>query len=134
LGADEMLSLYRRGMPGGGEVVREDRLAGGVVDEGDYRLTDKGHQQLATLGPMLPPRLSAVRCCIDSTEQRHHIAGALGRVVLDAFDIAGWIVPARTHRAVRVTSRGIAGVHDHLGIAWPPASTISTPSGGSDSR
>jgi hypothetical protein len=35
--------------------VRGDRLAGGVVDEGAYRLTDKGHQQLATLDAMLPP-------------------------------------------------------------------------------
>lgn len=114
--------------------VRGHRLAGGVVDEGDYRLTAKGHQQLGTLGAMLPPRLSAVRCCIDWTEQRHHIAGPLGSAVLDAFDTAGWIIPARTHRALRVTSRGVASLHDHFGIAWPPAPTLSTTSGGCDGR
>ena len=109
--------------------VRGDRLAGGVVDEGDYRLTAKGHQELVTLGAMLPPGLGAVRCCIDWTEQRHHIAGALGRAVLEAFDTAGWIMPAATHRALRVTARGVAGLQEHFGIDWPPAATSRTAAG-----
>lgn len=80
--------------------VRGARLAG-VADELDYRLTAIGHQELSTLGAVLPPRLGAVRCCIDWTEQLHHIAGPLGTAVLNAFDTAGWITPAPTHRARR---------------------------------
>ena len=75
--------------------VRGDRLCGGVSDEVDYRLTDTGRARLAELGAVLPARLGAVRCCIDWTEQRHHIAGPLGAAVAAAFDTAGWIAPPR---------------------------------------
>jgi DNA-binding transcriptional ArsR family regulator len=100
--------------------LRGDRLAGGVTDEMDYRLSEYGRQRLAALGAVLPPKLGAVRCCIDWTEQRHHIAGPLGTAVLRAFDAAGWIAPAKTHRAVRVTERGVVGLREHLGVAWRP--------------
>jgi DNA-binding transcriptional ArsR family regulator len=106
--------------------VRGDRLSGGVIDEVDYRLTETGREQLAALGAVLPPRLGAVRCCIDWTEQRHHIAGPLGAAVLDALDTAGWIAPAPTHRALRVTDRGAAGLGEHLGITWPPPTPTGT--------
>lgn len=109
--------------------VHGDRLAGGVSDEVDYRLTAKGRRDLATLGAVLPPGLGAVRCCIDWTEQRHHIAGPLGTAVLDAFDTAGWITPAPTHRALRITERGVAGLHEYLGIAWPPPAAIRSTAG-----
>ena len=67
--------------------VRGDRISGEVTDEVDYRLTTERHQELATLGAVLPARLGAVRCCIDWTEQRHHIAGPLGAAVLEARSI-----------------------------------------------
>jgi DNA-binding transcriptional ArsR family regulator len=100
--------------------VRGDRLAGGVTEEVDYRLTAKGRRQLTAIGVALPYRLGAVRCCIDWTEQRHHIAGPLGTAVLDAFDTAGWVTPAGGHRALKITDRGVSGLLEHFGIDWPP--------------
>jgi hypothetical protein len=91
-----------------------------VIDEVDYRLTETGRDQLAAMGALVHPRLGAVRCCIDWTEQRHHIAGPLGRAVADAFDTAGWTTPAATHRGLRVTGSGVAALREHLGISWPP--------------
>ena len=99
--------------------VRGDRLCGGVTDELDYRLTDTGRAELAAFGAVPPPRLETVRCCIDWTEQRHHVAGPLGAAVADAFATAGWVTPASGHRALRVTEVGAAGLREHLGISWP---------------
>ncbi|MGH3570946.1 MAG: ArsR/SmtB family transcription factor [Pseudonocardiaceae bacterium] len=106
--------------------VRGDRIAGGVSDEADYSITTQGHRELSAMGVVLPPALGAVRCCIDWTEQRHHIAGPLGTAVLTGFESAGWVTPAPTHRALRVSERGISGLRDHFGIAWPPAATTRT--------
>lgn len=104
--------------------VTGDRLCGGVRDEVDYRVTEAGRAALAALGVVMPAKLGAVRCCIDWTEQRHHIAGPLGAAVLNAFDTAGWINPAPTHRALRVTEKGAVGLREHLGITWPPSSPL----------
>jgi DNA-binding transcriptional ArsR family regulator len=109
-----------------------DRLCGGVRDEVDYRVTAAGREPLAALGVVLPARLGAVRCCIDWTEQRHHIAGPLGAAALSALDTAGWVAPAPSHRAPRVTETGAAGPREHLSIAWPPSTPLNL--GDSDDR
>jgi DNA-binding transcriptional ArsR family regulator len=106
--------------------VSDDRLSGRVRDDVDYRVTEAGRDALAALGVVLPPKLGAVRCCIDWTEQRHHIAGPLGAAVLHAFDSAGWISPAPTNRALRVTEKGAAGLREHLSITWPPPNLTRT--------
>jgi DNA-binding transcriptional ArsR family regulator len=106
--------------------VSGDRLSGGVHDEVDYRLTVMGCRDLTRQGAVLPARLEAVRCCIDWTEQRHHIAGPLGTAVLDAFTTAGWITPAPAYRALRVTDHGVVGLREQLGVSWPPLAATRT--------
>ncbi|WP_353364504.1 winged helix-turn-helix domain-containing protein [Mycobacterium sp.] len=41
--------------------------------------------------------------CMDWTEQRHHLAGGLGRAIVDRFVAAGWVKCAPRGRAVTVT-------------------------------
>nr|BFE77662.1 hypothetical protein GCM10020093_002630 [Planobispora longispora] len=64
-------------------------------------------------GGHAPP---AVRSCLDWTERRSHLAGAVGAAMCrHAFD-AGWIARIGTTRAVTVTATGRHAFQDHLGL------------------
>jgi DNA-binding transcriptional ArsR family regulator len=93
-----------------------DRPAGGVIDPVAYTLTDEGSRALSDLGGE-PPRNRAVRCCVDWTEQRHHLAGPVGRELLSAFGRHGWVRPSRQHRALVLSDEGHAQLTARLGIS-----------------
>jgi hypothetical protein len=93
-----------------------DRPAGGVLDPVAYTLTDDGARALGDLGGE-PPRNRAVRCCVDWTEQRHHVAGPVGRELLRTFEWHGWVQPSRQHRALIITDEGRAQLTARLGIS-----------------
>ncbi len=99
--------------------LRGDRLAGGLLDQVTYQLTEPGRHVLRQLG-VVPPLDDTVRCCVDWTEQRHHIAGPLGRALLDGLTATGWIRPASRSRALITTDDGKRGLREHLGLSWPP--------------
>jgi uncharacterized protein YhfF len=103
-----------------GLAARGRRLAGGVLDADPYRLTTEGAAGLGALGVRLPARLGEVRCCVDWTEQRHHLAGPLGAALLDAFVALGWVGRSPTARALTVSAAGAAGFARSLGVGWPP--------------
>jgi DNA-binding transcriptional ArsR family regulator len=98
-----------------------DRLSGRGHDV-EYRLTTKGMRTLGDLGVELPRtgRRSQVGYCVDWSEQRHHLSGAVGAAVLDrAFDL-GWIVRRPTGRAVWLTEEGGSGLEAVFGLAVDP--------------
>ena len=86
----------------------------------DYTLTDTGQRFLADLDVQLPPDRPAVRYCIDWSEQRHHLAGALGKGLLDRLLELGWIERHQSDRAVTITMAGRAGLTDALGLNLQP--------------
>jgi DNA-binding transcriptional ArsR family regulator len=84
-----------------------------------YQLTDTGHRFLRDLGIELSSRRRPlVSYCVDWTEQRHHIGGALGRAILDRFVDAGWVKRQQRGRAVTVTDDGRTALADWFGIDW----------------
>jgi hypothetical protein len=57
-----------------------------------------------------------LRFCVDWSEQRHHLAGALGAAVCERARSAGWVAPRPGGRAVQVTDAGRRAWHDTLGL------------------
>jgi hypothetical protein len=119
-----MTAMIERGMLDGGDGTfdparaNEDRLSAPGWDV-DYRLTDRGVEELGAFGidlDELPRRRRLIRYCIDWSEQRHHLAGALGAAVADrTFDL-GWATRAKTGRAVLLTDEGFDGLAETFGV------------------
>jgi hypothetical protein len=81
-------------------------------------LTASGREALLDLGVEVPAG-NRVRCCIDWTEQRHHLSGAHGRALLSRFIDLGWLRRAEAGRAVSLTDAGVAGFRHEFGISTP---------------
>lgn len=119
LGVEMMTGLIAAGAISGGdgahhpESAPTDRLSAPGHDV-DYRLTDRGEDVMAELGVDVPAlrcgRRPLIRYCIDWTEQRHHLAGALGAAVTAGMLERGWLRRTPVPRAVRLTDRGERGL------------------------
>jgi DNA-binding transcriptional ArsR family regulator len=98
--------------------VTAQRPAGDVGDPIGYTVTEHGATTLAELGVYAQPG-DLVRCCLDWTEQRDHIAGPLGRGLLSRLLDLGWLTLDPATRAVRLTHAGRIHLPDHLGVQLP---------------
>jgi DNA-binding transcriptional ArsR family regulator len=78
-------------------------------------LTPAGTARLAALGIPADP-LPHIRTCVDWTEQRLHLAGALAAALYSHALTESWLVPADGSRVVRLTDRGREGFRRHLGL------------------
>ncbi|GIH17469.1 ArsR/SmtB family transcription factor [Rugosimonospora africana] len=100
-----------------------DRLSA-PVREHPYRLGPAAAEVLRDLGVDLPALLAGtsggtrpvLRFCLDWTEQRHHLAGALGAALSGALFDAGWIARRRAPREVELTAAGAVAIEEVLGI------------------
>jgi len=88
--------------------------------EYDYELGRRGKEYFGKLGievdRLLGLRRSFARQCVDWTERRPHIAGALGAAICARFVAAGWIAPRRDTRAVRITHHGARELRKRFGV------------------
>lgn len=82
-----------------------------------YLLTEPGHERLEVFGVCVDQagRRPLTRYCLDWSEQRPHLGGALGKALADRLVDLGWIVRAE-RRVVRVTPSGRVGLVDELGV------------------
>jgi DNA-binding transcriptional ArsR family regulator len=102
-----------------------------------YELTPVGVELLTGIGVDVPTARSARRAfarpCLDFTERRSHLAGALGAAICARFLAQGWLVRRATgDRALRVTDGGRRTLTDAFGItdAQVAAGAGATPAAG----
>jgi DNA-binding transcriptional ArsR family regulator len=107
-------------------VALADALVGGghvELDGEGGRVTAAGAGFLAGFGLELETLAAGRRCfcrpCLDWSERRPHLAGALGRALAERCLQLGWIRRVKDSRAVAVTPAGRQGFVDRLGL--PPA-------------
>jgi hypothetical protein len=86
-----------------------------------YLLTDAGEkwcQQMRIDVPALRAgRRPLTRQCLDWTERRHHLAGALGAALTDRFLKFRWITRAGRGRAVKLTELGKGALRTQIGLS-----------------
>lgn len=90
-------------------------------DDGrEHRLTPKGREVLAGLGVEVPAgrRRFAVEC-LDWTERRPHLGGALGAALTARLVGLGWLEHGCERRAMKITPRGRRGLQDAFGCLLP---------------
>ena len=88
--------------------------------ERDYELGRAGRAWFANLGidvdALRQSRRAFARKCLDWTERRPHIAGALGAALCSRLISLGWIARRRETRALRITHHGARELHSRLGL------------------
>jgi DNA-binding transcriptional ArsR family regulator len=91
----------------------------GYVTETGTAVSDRGAAWLAELGidvvKLRRGRRAIVRFCLDGSERRDHLAGAVGAALAEHFLGRGWLVRLDGSRALRLTVRGRDRIHRLLG-------------------
>jgi DNA-binding transcriptional ArsR family regulator len=97
--------------------LRDTLLTSGLLSPDgtrDFQLTDRGPRFLQELGldpvPILRSRRMLARDCLDWTERKPHLAGALPSALLARFLELGWLDRRRTDRALTITELGHANL------------------------
>ncbi len=94
-----------------------------VADNG-YDLTAEGVSCLTSLGIDVAAARSSRRrfafACLDWSERRPHIGGALGAALLNMALQRKWLTKDLDSRAVRVSRRGVQEMQRLLDLEWPP--------------
>ena len=100
-----------------GLALRDSLLTGGLLSADgarDFRLTPRGLRFLEELGldaePILRSRRMLARDCLDWTERKPHLAGALPAALLARFLELGWLDRRRNDRALTITALGQASL------------------------
>lgn len=99
-------------------LLRQDVLR---VAGADFVLTPRGQAFLQERGVAMPEARSRrmfARRCLDWSERRDHVAGALGAAILTHWKAQGWIARDAGSRAAHLTPGGRAQL-PAWGISWP---------------
>ncbi|MET8178011.1 winged helix-turn-helix domain-containing protein [Streptomyces sp. NPDC005336] len=111
--------LLRREKNGSASGSRPDQLAS-YGRESAYLLTPRGTERFTGFGidvdALARERRPVVRYCVDWSERRHHLAGALGAALAARFFDLGWLRYGVSPRVVHLTDVGKGAVRDVFAI------------------
>jgi DNA-binding transcriptional ArsR family regulator len=86
----------------------------------DYKLGPKGSSWFAALDidvdSLHSVRRTFARRCLDWTERKPHLAGALGAALFSRMLASGWIARRHGTRALRITHRGAQELQTRFGL------------------
>ena len=90
-----------------------------VADDG-AAITEHGAKVFASLGvdvgALNTKSRPLCRLCLDWSERRHHLAGALGAALLDRFFDRRWARRKRQSRIVEMTPAGVRALREHFAL------------------
>jgi len=96
----------------------------GYIAAGGYEITPRGEEWFRTLdvdiAMLRRGRRTLVRPCLDWSERRDHLAGAVGAAIADTLLRRRWVVRIDGTRAVRLTVRGQDGLYRALALEIEP--------------
>lgn len=120
------LSPGGQGVPGGRPTLHGAESAAVAPDEsfgGAYEVTSIGADTLAAFGINLGEVRRSCRrfagACLDWTQRRPHLNGALGGALTARLLELGWFERGRTRRALRLTDAGREGLAETFGCVIP---------------
>lgn len=91
--------------------------------EEDFLVNDQGAAALGDFGidvsGLRGKRRAFARRCLDWSERRPHIGGALGAAFLARCEVQGWLKTKSGSRSVTVTDIGRAGLAETFGVELP---------------
>lgn len=96
----------------------------------DFEISESGTRALADIGvdPLScrQARRHFARPCLDWSERRPHLAGALGAAITEALFGLGWVRAAGTGRGLQVTREGEQGLRSAFSIAMPELTSTAS--------
>jgi DNA-binding transcriptional ArsR family regulator len=94
----------------------------GWLNDAGTALTPQGQAAFENLGIATEQGTSRRKfCCpcLDWSERRYHLGGALGAALLTHFDVQRWVEKDTASRSIRITARGEKALKQHFGLALP---------------
>jgi DNA-binding transcriptional ArsR family regulator len=124
LGVELLKSLVESGALQGHDGTHDPARAqrdrpGGYGHDVSYALTPGGCDVMTKLGidlGDLPARRPMLRYCVDWSEGRHHLAGALGAAIAERLFELDWLRHGNAPRVVHLTDRGRSSLDGMFGL------------------
>src|SRR5215218_315610 len=114
-----------------GVALADALVARGVLKPGDggFAITPTGEEELARfgldVGAIRSARRATARACLDWSERRPHVAGALGAALLEELLERRWLRRRTDGRALTLTAAGTSGLASAFGMSLATIGTNS---------